>query len=122
MDHGGVVANLHITAWKQEKRDARPTAAFIAAARTALPACLDEIEDLRKDKARLQTGWSLAINERDAPRAALTTANADLLTAVLESSEYSVSRYWIERIIAIRREIDAALEQPAAQSSERGEG
>ena len=52
-DHGGVVANLRITAWKQNRRDARPTAAFIAAARTALPACLDEIEDLRKDKARL---------------------------------------------------------------------
>jgi hypothetical protein len=47
MDHGGVVANLHITAWKQDKRDARPSAAFIAAARTAIPACLDEIEDLR---------------------------------------------------------------------------
>jgi hypothetical protein len=53
MDHGGVVANLHITAWKQEKRDARPTAAFIAAARTALPACLDEIEELRAENASL---------------------------------------------------------------------
>ena len=48
MDHGGVVANLRITIWKKGRRDARPSAAFIAAARTALPALLDEIEDLRK--------------------------------------------------------------------------
>lgn len=41
-------------------------------------------------------------------RNALTTASADLLAVVLESSEYSTSRYWVDRIIAIQKDIDAA--------------
>jgi hypothetical protein len=75
MDHGGVVANLHITAWKQDKRDARPSAAFIAAARTAIPACLDEIEDLLRllirAKQYVHTDNEKARQLRDAIDAAL---------------------------------------------------
>lgn len=42
-DNGSAVAAVHITAWKQERRDARPDAEFIAHARTDIPALLDWI-------------------------------------------------------------------------------
>ena len=53
MDNGAVVASLHITAWKQGGRNASPDAAFIAAARTAVPALLAEVERLQAALKRL---------------------------------------------------------------------
>jgi hypothetical protein len=47
MDNGKRVASLHITAWKQGPRDARPDADFIAHARDDIPALLDWVDRAR---------------------------------------------------------------------------
>lgn len=48
MDNGQTVASLHITAWKQNGRDARPAARLIAAAPDLLFA-LKELRDVLGD-------------------------------------------------------------------------
>lgn len=39
-----LISSIHITAWKQGQRDARPDARFIAASRTDLPQLVDWVE------------------------------------------------------------------------------
>lgn len=52
MDDGATVASVHITAWKQDGRDARPNARLIAAApdllealQNALASCYESADD-----------------------------------------------------------------------------
>ncbi len=53
MDNGKPVAWLHITAWKQDRRDARPDAHFIAASRTAVPELIAEVRRLAAENRAL---------------------------------------------------------------------
>lgn len=52
MDNGKIVSWLHITAWNG--RDARPTADFIAHARTDLPDALSELKRVREESEALK--------------------------------------------------------------------
>jgi len=51
-------------------------------------------------------------------REALEFAEASLTTTVLKSSEYSVSRYWLDRIITVRNDIKRALAAAPAAKQE----
>lgn len=62
MDEGKVVSWLQITAWNG--RDARPTADFIAHARTDLPDVLSELKRLREENERLKVMETAQIVDR----------------------------------------------------------
>jgi hypothetical protein len=48
MDNGKSVSTVFITAWKQDRRDARPDANFIAHSRADLPELLRLVEEARE--------------------------------------------------------------------------
>lgn len=60
-----MVSSVHITAWKQDGRNAKPTAEFIAHSRTDIPTLLAHIEAVE--------------TERDALRAAVEQVAIDIM-------------------------------------------
>jgi hypothetical protein len=60
-DYGARVASVHITAWKQKGRDARPTAHWIAAARTRERALAEAVLELADEAHNLR----VRVSDRD---------------------------------------------------------
>jgi chromosome segregation ATPase len=119
MQGGGTVSSVHITAWKQGHRDARPDAALIAVARNALPRLLDEsaaqdatIAELRVEVRRMDANHAelLAENERLKAELAMHRLTMSQLTEIAWDcyDDIPAGSSLVERVKEIIAERDAA--------------